>query len=486
MKRGRVLKQDAKSKFIGTKAKIVGAIVPIVLLMIFIFFSLTRNEIVTLSKDKLALESKNYAEDISTWADQILNELDIYKSLAEEMGIDNAGTFEMLKTSLGAHEAYPYGLYWGDENGNYFDSSDWVPDADYVVTERTWYIEGLEHEEFVFGEPYVDAMTGEACMSVTSRIDDGSVLSVLSADVYFDYAQRLVEEITSGNVENAFFVTGGGRIIVADADLSMVGKSVNDGNNSLLYRNVSLLLEHDKTGQSVIKGEKGRYFADINKIGNTDWYFVTLMSRKEVLRDLWELEAIMLIVAAAAVIVLVFLTIKFARQMGESRLKAKTDSLTRILNRDGFRERMFTALKSCPGQGVLLFMDMDNFKLINDQLGHPVGDRVLIGFAGLLEEYFNRNKDFVARIGGDEFAVFVGRPITAEEAEQMLNKFISLFHSSFDEEYSKQQLSVSIGGVFVSADCTYEDLYRSADNSLYDVKNRGKDGFYITGNEDKK
>lgn len=477
------MKQDKKNRFIKINVKNVGAVVPIVLLMIFIFFSLTRNEVVTLSKDKLALESENYAEDISKWADQILNELDIYQSLVEKMGIDDDRTFEMLKTSCGAHEAYPYGIYWGDENGNYFDSSDWVPDEDYVVTERNWYIEGLEHDEFVFGEPYVDAMTGSACISVTARVDSDSVLSVLSVDVYFDYAQRLVEEITAGNIESAFFVTGGSRIIVADADSQMVGKSVDDGENPLLYQNVSALLDGDKTGQSVIKGEKGRYFADINKIGNTDWYFVTLMSQKEVLSDLLRIEAIMIIVAAVAVIMLVFLTTRFSREMGESRLKAKTDSLTKLLNRDGFREKIFAALKICPNQGVLLFIDMDNFKLINDQLGHPVGDRVLIGFAQLLEGYFNRNKDIVARIGGDEFAVFVGRAIKVPEAEAMLRKFITIFHSEFDEAYREQQLSVSIGGVFVSEEFKYEDLYRSADNALYEVKNKGKDGFYITHKE---
>lgn len=477
------MRQDRKKIYIGTNIKIVGAIVPIVLLMIVIFFSLTRNEIIALSKDKLALESKNYSEDIGRWADRILNELDIYKSLAEEMGIDDDRTFEMLKTSCGAHESYPYGLYWGDENGNYFDSSGWEPGEDYVVTERNWYKEGSQNEEFVFGEPYVDAMTGTACISVTARLDSSSAVSVLSADVYFDYAQRLVEEITEGNTENAFFVTGGSRIIVADADVSRIGLSVQDDDNSLLYRNISRLLDEGRTGQNFIKGEKGSYYVDINKVGGMDWYFVTWMSKKEVLGDLHRIEAIMLIVAAAAVALLVFLTIRFAKEMGRSRLKAKTDSLTGLLNRDGFRAGMSASLKSSPGRGVLLFMDIDNFKLVNDQLGHPVGDKVLSGFAGLLEDYFNRNKDIVARIGGDEFAVFVGRGIKASEAEEMLRKFIALFHGIFDGEYEKQQISVSIGGVFVSADCTYEDLYRSADNALYEVKNRGKDGFYITDKE---
>ncbi|RAZ93706.1 GGDEF domain-containing protein, partial [Klebsiella oxytoca] len=59
-------------------------------------------------------------------------------------------------------------------------------------------------------------------------------------------------------------------------------------------------------------------------------------------------------------------------------------------------------------------------KLVNDQLGHPVGDQVLREFASILENYFNRNKDITGRLGGDEFAVFVGRDIAIKETEGML------------------------------------------------------------------
>lgn len=473
------MKKESKNRYLKSNVKTVAAVMTVVLLMILIFFSLTRKGIVTLSKDMLTLESKNYSEELGTWADQILNELNIYKSIAEEMGLDDAKAFDMLKTSCGPHEAYPYGLYWGDENGNYFDSSGWVPGEDFVVTERNWYLEGLEHDEFAFGEPYMDAMTGEACISVTSRVDGGSAVSVMAADVYFDYAQRLVESITSNKIENAFFVTGGGRIIVADSNTAMVGKSIDDEGNPLLYRNISLLIESDTTGQSRIKGENGSYFANINKIGNTNWYFVTWMSRKEVLRELRRIELIMLAVALAAVMALVFLTHKAAREIGENKVKARTDPLTRLLNRDGFREIMFVALDNSPDQGVMLFMDMDNFKQVNDELGHSEGDNVLKRFAALLDGYFNRNKDVVARIGGDEFVVFVGRAVGRNEVNEMLKKFIGLFHKEFDGAYEGQRLSVSIGAAFAADTAGYKELYQSADGALYEVKRRGKDGYCI-------
>lgn len=476
---GKVLKNEKRREFSIQNAKIVLAIIPAVLVMIIIFFSLTRNSIIALSKDKLALESENYAENLTYWAEQIIQELNIYKDMLEKNGLDSEGSYAMLETSCGSHEAYPYGLYLGDENGRYFDSSGWVPDDDFVVTERNWYVEGLQHDEFRFGEPYVDAMTGEACISVTSKVDYEPVISVLAADVYFDYAQRLVEEIAAGSIDDAFFVTGDGRIIVADSNKLMIGEPLDGRANPLLYQKINALLDEGKTGQNKVRGEKGTCFVDINEVGSADWYFVTWMSRKDVLSDLTRIEIIMIVVAVVAIVILTIMTHLVAKQMAENRIKAKTDVLTGLLNRDGYREIVMSALETGQTRGVMLFMDMDNFKLINDQLGHPVGDEVLRRFAGLLRDYFNRNTDIVARIGGDEFAVFVGRSMEPEEVKIMLRKFISMFHNNFDKEYAEQELSVSIGAVFVGEHSEYGDMYQAADKALYEVKRKGKDGFWI-------
>ena len=68
-------------------------IVPIVLLIIAIYFVLVRNEIIILSKAKLSLESQNYAEDISTWTKSVLQEMTIYKTMAQQLGFDKEATY---------------------------------------------------------------------------------------------------------------------------------------------------------------------------------------------------------------------------------------------------------------------------------------------------------------------------------------------------------------------------------------------------------
>ncbi len=475
-----MLKKEKRERHFTINIKLIGTVVPIILLMIYISFFFAGNRILALSKDKLSLETGNYAQYISSWAERILNELDIYKCIFTQMGLKEEEAYAALGTSYGMHEEYPYGLYWGDEKGNYYDSSGWVPGEDFVVTERDWYKEGLEHEEFAFGEPYVDAMTGDTCASVTVRLDFGSGVSVLAADVYLDYAAKLVSEITEGNIDSAFFVTAKDRIVLADSNASMVGVSLKEEGVSRLYQNVNELLDCGTVGQSRVKTENGTFYVDINWIENTDWYLVTCINEGKVLKELHRVAALMAGVAIVAALALSLVTMSVAKEMSEFKKKAKTDPLTRLLNRDGFREMMLLALETNSAQGILLIMDMDNFKQVNDQLGHPAGDEVLKRFSELLEGYFNRNKDIVARIGGDEFAVFVGRKIESPEVEQMLKKFISLFHETFDAVYTEQKLSVSIGGAFTAQAGEFETLYQNADSALYEVKRRGKNGYHIS------
>lgn len=469
----------AKHRYIWANIKLVCTIVPIVLVMIIIYFILVRQEILTLSREKLILESNYYAEEISTWAKSVLNEATIYKNMIERLGLENEDTYELMYTSADTHEAYPFGLYMGDDQGNYFDASGWEPGDDFVVTERDWYKEGLLHDQFAFGEPYVDALTGGTCVSISSRLNTGPAVTVLSADVYLDYAAQLAEEITTGRIEHAFFVTQGSRLILADSDPAMIGMTLSAKQESRLYQNVSRLLDEEKTGQHDILGDESVFLVNITTIPDTDWYFITCMNRNEVLKDLWRIEFPMLLIAVIASVLLFFLTSLYSKEMSSIRTKARMDPLTKLLNREGFEELVRMALTERPGQGMLMIMDMDNFKLINDQLGHPIGDQVLRGFSTILENYFNRNKDIVGRLGGDEFAVFVGRDISTSETEGMLRKFISIVHQNFDSKYPDQKLSTSIGVGLASKSDTYELLYQNADKALYEAKWNGKDRFQI-------
>ena len=125
-------------------------------------------------------------------------------------------------------------------------------------------------------------------------------------------------------------------------------------------------------------------------------------------------------------------------------------------------------------QGVLFVLDVDNFKKINDTMGHAFGDEVLRSLAVRLQSMF-RATDIVGRTGGDEFMVFLKdiRDITMIEREG--KKIEQFFHQFEVGEYVKYSVTASVGAaVFPGDGNTFEDLYKSADNALYVSKRHGK------------
>ena len=162
----------------------------------------------------------------------------------------------------------------------------------------------------------------------------------------------------------------------------------------------------------------------------------------------------------------------------KEKIAANTDNLTGLLNRRGFEEQIDEALKK-KKEGVMLLMDLDNFKKINDNLGHQEGDKVLIQLSYYIDKFF-REDDVKGRMGGDEFIVFIKNNVDKKVLENKLKLFIEAVHKSFQLYNEKYNFSISIGAVYVSDDIqAYEELYKKGDEALYQRKLLGKDGYSI-------
>ncbi len=175
-------------------------------------------------------------------------------------------------------------------------------------------------------------------------------------------------------------------------------------------------------------------------------------------------------------------TITFAleRQYLRETLREQsfTDDLTNLYNRRGFlallEQQMSLAKRS--GLGFwLFFLDIDNFKQINDTYGHPAGDQALISLANSMRRAFRRH-DLLARIGGDEFAV-----VAIHSQRETLDSLKSHFLSEVQK--CEPPLSCSVGATYyLSEDLAPSDLLEHADQDLYKQKTKCHDSF---GLEDK-
>ena len=158
---------------------------------------------------------------------------------------------------------------------------------------------------------------------------------------------------------------------------------------------------------------------------------------------------------------------------------SETDGLTKLLNRRGLENRLKDIFENRNSNGVLIIFDLDNFKSINDILGHPIGDEVLRIFSRCLINSF-RKSDIISRIGGDEFVVFINKNMEVEILSNKLNEILGYIRSELNNYYKNYGLSTSIGVAYRDNDInTYEELYEEADKALYKAKNLGKDRFYI-------
>ncbi len=179
----------------------------------------------------------------------------------------------------------------------------------------------------------------------------------------------------------------------------------------------------------------------------------------------------------AAFVRVVGVALETIKQRDELARLANTDRLTGILNRQGFeqriREEMAGTLRR-DSSFLLLVLDLDLFKQLNDTLGHPVGDEALKFIAQNLRTAV-REEDIVARTGGDEFTVVLTDVKIGEEAVLVIER---MKKSMRLEEYG---LGVSIGvAEFPAEGCSYDELYRLADQRLYRGKNLGKGNIIST------
>ncbi len=169
--------------------------------------------------------------------------------------------------------------------------------------------------------------------------------------------------------------------------------------------------------------------------------------------------------------------IESLRQLKGLRVVAETDPMTGLLNKT-FVQRTLSAF--CPkATGVLMMLDLDNFKLVNDLYGHSAGDRVLIRFAEILRSVV-RSTDVVGRMGGDEFIIFChdvrDERLVTEKTQTINNELIAAAQEVMGADMNVP-IGVSVGAVFVLGDGTdFAELYREADKALYSVKQSGKRG----------
>jgi diguanylate cyclase (GGDEF)-like protein/PAS domain S-box-containing protein len=167
------------------------------------------------------------------------------------------------------------------------------------------------------------------------------------------------------------------------------------------------------------------------------------------------------------------------RRMAEAKIThlARFDELTGLPNRVNFRDEIERLLAQAQDStSALLFIDLDQFKQVNDTLGHPCGDRLLCMVADRLREMM-RADDFVARFGGDEFVVFQRNIASNEDAASLARRIVERLSERYEIDLHLVEIGASVGIAITSPSISADVLLKNADMALYRAKADGRGTF---------
>lgn len=244
-------------------------------------------------------------------------------------------------------------------------------------------------------------------------------------------------------------------------------------------------IKDGKTGYFTYNYQGSFRIAYYNPMKINNWVIITTVPDAIVQDKVYSITKItnrLLVIGVSAFLILLLWI--WGRGRAESQYfkeMASKDSMTGLLNKATTEKRIRSVLRENVGEShALLLFDIDDFKEINDALGHQSGDEAIMKTAALLRGVFSMN-DIVGRIGGDEFAVLYKNPknrgAVEKQAQEVLLSFERLGVSL------KKPVSCSIGVAFSGKDSSdYEELFKMADDALYQSKKLGK-GQCTIGND---
>ncbi len=302
----------AKKKF-GIKAKLLSVLLPTVavglIIMVVVAYQSSKTSITEKTEDLLAAEGKASVNQITAWMNKNLTTLDTAVDTMEYLNMSGNEILNYEGKYLNTYDDFPNGIYIATESAVTYDASGW--DAGDTPWEKSWYKEGVNHETFAFGEPYVDDLTGEYIVTASRFMKDvEGKEGVAAADVSLSILSEVVSGMEVAGNGEAFIIDSTTGTILAHHDTDLVGKTAEDCSDSF-YSNILKDIQDDST-QKNYETAKGSCMVDVESISGTSWYLVSKGLEKNIYSDLHALQASLIglgVAVLAAIMILVIVSI---------------------------------------------------------------------------------------------------------------------------------------------------------------------------------
>ncbi len=363
-----------------------------------------------------------------------------------------------------------------EKSGNYYTSKGLLEKVQEDNPNNAWYFRFKEIQEpYEINLDFNKYMGDSLIMFINYKIFDEKYhyLGATGIGIKISYINEMLKHFRVKYNFNVFFVNKEGEVVLSEVGVNRVSHLNEDKKlrtlSSKILEESSKTLEYEKEGNHYILNTK--YIEELNL------YLLVEAQIEEFTQEVEKTFILNLIISLAVtfiIIVIILYTVKTYNKKLE--YLAAYDSLTKLPNRRTFNLNFEKALRLFKRDNVarsIIFFDIDNFKLINDNYGHLIGDTVLKRIAAILNMQV-RSSDNLSRWGGEEFLILL-HDSSLKDSLDVAEKLRMAFENDIDlHDLVKGGVSASFGVTSFQEDDTLERIITRADEALYKAKNQGK------------
>ena len=294
------MKKEKKS-MISIKVKLLGAICPLVALimiaLIMISYSVSKDIIKKQAVSMLESSAKNQATQIASWMSENLAAFEAAKNVIEGTNPTDVDVQNILERFYGYNSNYPEGLYIADESGNVIQASQ-VEKTKTDVMNASWYQQGFSRINMAFGTAYTNE-SGESVISATGILNENRATSrIIAADVPINHISIIVNSFIDMENADSFLIDCKDGTILAHNDSSLISTQLGTDNTDPYLRKVAEKIANREFSQCVIQDNLTAF----EKVSNTDWLLVSYVSEHKIYAELYRMRNILIVIGIISII----------------------------------------------------------------------------------------------------------------------------------------------------------------------------------------
>lgn len=320
----------SKRRGLGITVKLVAAIVVSVIIavaaLLAVVYDRMSQTLLQKSEEMLQVTTDRTLQETRAWMNRTLTMLETERDTIEYEDMSIPEMIEYIKHTVGKNDAYPAGLYVALTDGSLYHAT-FVPGPEFNALEKSWYLNGLDSEEFIMGDVYFDEDSQSYVVGASGvlKSKNGVVRGVAAADVYLDSISNIVKNIQIEENGGVFLIDTRTDTIIGHRDEAIVGEKLGEVEGGM-YAYAEGQIKAGKTGLSLYKDT----YIHVAEVEGSSWAAVAYVSKEEVLSELHDLTVTMVVVSIIAVFVLMLLVIIQTRRIIGRPVKELSRVATRI------------------------------------------------------------------------------------------------------------------------------------------------------------